>query len=109
MSIIACIVEVIGACSLIGGSLVYVFVPAATQRFLKTVAAAVGMLIFLLLVAWELAYAGHPFAIFLATLAISLASYFIRAHRHRRRDRRQKLRGVERKPILPRQVPKDEL
>lgn len=109
MSFIACTVGVIGACALIGGSLVYVFAPAATQRFLKTVAVSLGMLIFLLFIARELTHAAHPFGIFLATMGISLAAHFIRAHRHRRPERPKRLRGVERTPVMPRQVPGDEL
>ena len=109
MNFVACAVGVVAACALIGGSLVYVFAPAATQRFLRMVAASLALFIFFLFVSWDLAHDAHPFGILLGTIAISLAAYFIRAHRQRRPKRPERLRVDERTPLMPRHVPKDEL
>ena len=102
MNFVICIVGIVGACVLIGAGLGYVFAPAASQQLLKTTAISLGMLVCFLFVVSGLARE-HPVGFVLAILVLSPVAYVVRERRLRQPDKRV-LHGIERTPMMPRQI-----
>jgi hypothetical protein len=105
MHLLLSFVGFVAGCALVGASFGYVFAPAETQRLLRTVGTAAGLILFVLLAVANLAHDAGPFAFMVAMVVVSSVAYFVRARRMRHPERPKRLGGAERKPVIPRNIP----
>ena len=103
LSVLGCIGAIVLMCAGVGS----VFAPGAMHRLLKSVGAAVALVVVISLVAWDLARAAGPFVTILVVALVSLAAHAIREQRMPRIDRGHRLRSAERTPVMPRHLGDD--
>src|ERR1019366_7263122 len=95
--------------AILGAGLVYVFAPEPAQRFLKALATLLGIVAVGIVAFAGLANSLHPIVLLLTVMVLSPIAFYIRARRQGRAPRTEGLRGVERTPVMPRHLSKDEL
>ena len=90
---------------LIATAFIYLFNPRMGLEWLKKGGSALLLLLLVPALDVELVHASDPIALCVSLALVSVTAYLIREHRLRLRRKRQppKVRGAERKPVLPRE------
>ena len=98
----------VSAIALMISGFLFVFAPDAANRLLKSLGAALTIILFAWMLIDELLRALNSFALIFCAITVSALAYFIREHRLGHYKSNEGARYAERSPIMPSHVSEED-